>query len=99
MYLNGAKLGRKVIFMKYLASVVSLIFSTKTLVWNKILFRSSDFLHLAELVVNELTKSISKKVYQYSFFFSIYPCLMQRFEELITKELYKILIGIVFYLP
>ena len=59
MTLNGGKLGRAVTFMKYLASVVSLIFLPKTLLWNKITFRLSNLLNLAELLVNELTKSIS----------------------------------------
>ena len=47
--------------MKYVASVVSLIFLPKSLNWNKITFASSNWLNLAELVVNELMKSISKK--------------------------------------
>ena len=62
MTLNGVKLGRGVTFMKYLANVVSLIFLPKTLIWNKITFRLSNLLNLAELLVNELTKSISKKL-------------------------------------
>ena len=62
--------------MKYLASIVSLIFLPKTLIWNKITFRLSNSLNLAELVVNELTKGISKKIYQYSFFYPIYECLL-----------------------
>ena len=45
-----------VTFMKYLASVVSLMFLPKTLIWVKIMFRLSNSLYLAELVVNELTK-------------------------------------------
>ena len=47
--------------MKYFAGAVSLIFLTKTLIWNKVTFRLSNSLNLADLVVNELTKSISKK--------------------------------------
>ena len=50
MTYSGVKLGRTATFMKYLASVVSLIFLPKTLIWN-----------FAELVENELMKSISKK--------------------------------------
>ena len=38
MPLNRVKLGRAVIFIKYLASVVSLIFLALTLIWNKITF-------------------------------------------------------------
>ena len=63
MTLNSAKLGRAVTFMKYLASVVSLIYLTKTLTWNKIAFQASYSMNLAELVVNEPTKSIYKKIY------------------------------------
>ena len=61
MTLNFLKLGHTVTFMKYLASVVALIFLPKTLIWNKILFRLSNLLNLAELVVNKLKNSISKK--------------------------------------
>ena len=76
MTLNCIKLGRGVDFMKWLASVVSLIFLVETLIWNKITFPASNSLNLAELVVNEHMKSIYKKVYKYSFFYSIYHCLM-----------------------
>ena len=38
MPLNQVKLGRAVTFMKYLGSIVSLIFLPKTLNWNKITF-------------------------------------------------------------
>ena len=61
MTLNCLKLGRAVTLMKYLASVVSLIFPPKPFIWNKIMFLISKLLNLVELVVNELTKSISKK--------------------------------------
>ena len=71
MTLNYVKLGRVVTFMKYLASAVSSIFLPKTLIWNKITFQLSNLLNLAELVVNEFKKSISRKNYQYSFFFLI----------------------------
>ena len=50
--LNRVKLGRAITFMKYLASVVSLTFLAKTLIWNKITFLASNLLNLAELVVN-----------------------------------------------
>ena len=76
MRLNSVKLGRAVTFMKYLASMVSLIFLAKTLIWNKITFSASNFLHLAELVTNEPIKSIYKKIYQYSFFYLIYHYLI-----------------------
>ena len=64
MTLNCVKLGRAVTFMKYLATVVSLMFLPKTLIWYKITFRLSNPQNLAELVGNELTKSINKKNYQ-----------------------------------
>ena len=51
MTLNRVKLERAVTFMKYLASVVSLIFLPKTLIWNKITFRVSNSQSLEELVV------------------------------------------------
>ena len=78
MTLNLVKLGRAVAFMKYLASVVSLIFLTKTLTWNKISFVASNLLNFAELVENELMKRrvSSKKIYQYSLFNPTYRCLL-----------------------
>ena len=66
--LNRVKLRRAVTFMKHLASVVSLIFLPKTLIWNKITFPGSNSLNFAELLENEFMKSISKEIYQYSFF-------------------------------
>ena len=59
MTLNRLKLGRTVTFMKYLARVIFLIFLIETLIWNKIALWLSNLLNLAELVVNEHTKSIS----------------------------------------
>ena len=61
MTLNCVKLGIVVTFMKYLASVVSLIFLSKPLIWNKITFTPSNMLNFAELVENELMKNASKK--------------------------------------
>ena len=58
---NCLKLGRAVTFMKYLASVVSLIFLAKTLIWNKINFPTLNLMNLAELVENEPMKSIYQK--------------------------------------
>ena len=99
MTLNCVKLGCAVTFMKYLTSLVSLIFLAKTLIWNKITFPTSNLLNSAELVENETLKSIYQKIYQYSYIYSIYYCLMERFQELLTNELdnfTKILISIVF---
>ena len=45
-------------FMKYLTSVVSLIFLPETFIWNETTFLAPNLLNL---VVNELMKSISKK--------------------------------------
>ena len=64
MTLNCLKLGRAVIFMKYVASVISLIYLAKTLIWNKITFTAPNLLNLAQLVVNEPMKSIDEKNYQ-----------------------------------
>ena len=76
MTLNHAELGHVVTLMKYLASIVYLLFLWIILISNKITFPVSNFLNLAELVVNESMKSIYKKIYQYSFFYSIYRWLM-----------------------
>ena len=77
MTLNRVKLRRET-FMKYLASVVTLIFLPKIFIWNKIMFPASNSLNFAELVENELMKSISEKFYQYSFFCPIYRYLLQK---------------------
>ena len=69
MTLNCVKLGRAVTFMKYLASLVSLIFLAETLIWNEITFPTSNLLNFAELIEKEPLKSIYKKIYQYSYFF------------------------------
>ena len=65
---NRVKLGRTLTFLKYFANVVSLIHLLKTLIWDKITFPASNFMDFAELVENELINSISKKIYQYSFY-------------------------------
>ena len=62
MIFNRVKIGCAVTLMKYLASAVSLIFLPETLIWDKITFPASSSMNLAELVANELTKSISKKM-------------------------------------
>ena len=41
MTLNRVKLGRAATLMKYLASVISLIYLAKILIWNKITFAAS----------------------------------------------------------
>ena len=64
MTLNCVKLGQAITFTKYVASIVSLIFLVKTLIWIKITFPASNLLNLAQLLVNEPMKSIYKKSYQ-----------------------------------
>ena len=61
MTLNRVKLGLAVTFIKYFTDAVSLILLTKTSNWNEVKFMASNSLNLAELVVNELMKSISKR--------------------------------------
>ena len=62
MTLNRVKLGRAVTFKKYLASVVSLIFLPETSIWNKTTFPAANSLNLTELNVNDLMRSITKKI-------------------------------------
>ena len=62
--------------MKYFASVVSYIFLLKILIWNKITFLASNFLNIAEVVGNEIVKSIYEKFDQYFFFYPIYRDLL-----------------------
>ena len=71
-----SKIRREVTFMKYLASVISLIFVPKIWIWNKIMFSASNLLNFAELVEHELMKSISKKNYQSYLFYLIHCCLL-----------------------
>ena len=70
MTLNRVKLGRGVKFMKCLARLVFLTFLAKTSIWHKITFPASNSLNLAGVVVIEPMKSIYKKIYQYSIFYS-----------------------------
>ena len=46
MTLNRLKLGRAVTFIEYIASVVSLKFLAKTLIWNKTNFPTLNLMHL-----------------------------------------------------
>ena len=71
MTLNCIKVRRTDTFMKYLASVFSLLFLQETLIWNKVTFLASNLLNLAELVANELMKSISKKITNVYFLFDL----------------------------
>ena len=69
MTINRVKLERAVIFIKYTASVVPLIFPPKTLILKKIVLATSNSLKVLELVGNELGKSFSECVQQFFFFF------------------------------
>ena len=73
MTLNIVNLRRAVTVMKYLASVVSLIFLPKTLIYNKVPFPTSNSPNFAELE-NELRKSITKIIYQSFLLYPIYHC-------------------------
>ena len=61
MTLNRVKLEWAVTFMKYFASVFSLMFRAEILIWNKTTFAELNVLNLAELVKNGPTKSFYKK--------------------------------------
>ena len=100
IYSPNDKLGRAATFMEYLASLVSLIFLLNTLMWNKITFWLSNSLNPAELVVNEIPKSRSKKFTNIPFSIHSIDGLLRRYQEHITKEqenVSKILISIAFY--
>ena len=60
MALNCVKLGRTVTFMKYFASVVTLIFLPKTLIWNKITFPALSSLNFERWKVS-LRRVTTKK--------------------------------------
>ena len=77
---NRVKLGRAVTVMKYLASIVSLIFLAKTLIWSKITFPALNSLNLAERGVS--TKKLPIFLFQYDL-----ALLNVNFQEFITKEL------------
>ena len=76
MVMNHIKPGDAVTFMKYLASRVSLIILPKALTYNKMVLLASNLLRLAELMVNEMKKTIFKNIYHYSCLHPIYHCLM-----------------------
>ena len=61
MTLNRVKLGSVVTFIKYIASVVSLIFLALALISNKITIPAQNTLNLAQLVVNVPMNNIFKK--------------------------------------
>ena len=55
MTVNRLKLRLAVSFMKYLASVLSLIILAKTLIWNKINFPTLNLMDLAGLIAHWLS--------------------------------------------
>ena len=74
MTFNYVKLGRAVILMKHLASIVSLIFRAKTLIYNNITFPESNLSYHAEPVKNEPASSIYKKnipIFLFIFYLSL----------------------------
>ena len=54
MIVYRVKLERAVIFIKYIASTVSLIFPSKSLIWSKVVLPASDLMNFLELVKNVL---------------------------------------------
>ena len=88
MTLNRVKLGRAVTFIKCLASVVSLIFLPKTLIWNKITFPASNSLNFAKRVKNEFIEYLRKKL-QIFLFLSNLSLLIVKILRAYTKELDK----------
>ena len=79
MNFNRVKIWCAVTFTKNLASVVILIFLLKTLIWNKIMFPALNSLNFAELVENELMKSISTKFLPIFFFLFNFGSLLEKF--------------------
>ena len=62
MILNRIKLERTVIFIKYIAVVVPLVFPPKILIWNTMVLPAVDFLKVLELVENGLEKTSSERI-------------------------------------
>ena len=79
---NRLKLGLAIIFMKYLTSVVSLMFLLKTLIWNKITFAGSNSLNFAELVENEPMENFSKKITNIPFSIQFIAAYCKNFKSL-----------------
>ena len=71
MILNRVKLERAVVFTKYIASVIPIIFSPKILIWNKMVLPALNSFKVLGLVENELEKIFSKSIWQYCFLHTI----------------------------
>ena len=68
MTLNCIKLGRAVTFMEYLASVDSLIFPAKAIIWNKILFAVSVFAESCRTGAKSVYEEYLKQILSIFFF-------------------------------
>ena len=67
MTVDRVKRGPRSYFYKIPCQCSLFNISTKILVWNKIIVPTLNSQNLAELVVNEFMKSISKKIYNIPF--------------------------------
>ena len=72
--------------MKYIAGVVYLILLLNNFICSKFKFRPSNSLNLSELVVNELTKSITKKFTTIPFSIQFITDLCKNFESLSLRR-------------
>ena len=68
--------------MKYFAGIVSLIFLPKSLIWNKIAFPAPNLLNFAELMENELMRSIYKTFTDILFFIQFIAAYCKDFKSL-----------------
>ena len=73
---NSVKLERAVISVKHNASVFSLIFLPKSLIWSTMVLPAPNSSILLELVRNEPKKAFSIKFQQHCFLFLIDLCLI-----------------------
>ena len=60
--LNRIKLERTVIFIKYIAIVILLVFPPKILIWNTVVLPAPNLLKVLELVENEIEKTSSESI-------------------------------------
>ena len=58
MIVYRVKLERAVIFIKYIASTVSLIFPSESLIWSKVVLPASDLMNFLGMVKNVLKKTL-----------------------------------------
>ena len=81
MTLNCVKLGWAVTSMKYFAGIVSL-FLPKSLIWNKTAFPVPNSLNFAELMENELMRSIYETFTDIPFFIQFIAAYCKDFKSL-----------------